>query len=90
LKHNKLIVFGIVIGFILSFMTVSASASTSQVPGTPQAGDTLIYEVTTWQFPDILDIETGGAVTSNINLVGSQVGLKILRADADSYDMEYM
>ncbi|OLS18808.1 MAG: hypothetical protein HeimC3_48720 [Candidatus Heimdallarchaeota archaeon LC_3] len=86
MKQNKLLVLGLVSLFILSFMTIPTSASTSATPGTPQPGDTLIYAITTWNVPDILNIESEGAVTSDLNMVGSELGLKILSADEEGYE----
>ncbi|MFW9930433.1 MAG: hypothetical protein ACFFD1_13645, partial [Candidatus Thorarchaeota archaeon] len=86
MKQSKILVIGIIAVFLVSMMTVSASARTNAVPGTPSPGDTFIYKVTTWSVPDVFDIATDGNATSTMNLVGSEIAFKVLSADTNTYN----
>src|SRR3990172_92276 len=85
MKIVRFFALGVVLCFLISIGSFSVTATPMQTISPPVVGDTLIYEVTTSQIPDLLNAATGGNVTSSINLVGSQIGFKILDVNPSNY-----
>ena len=85
MKMKKMLVFTITLVFLFGTLSNAGVAELVQNPSVPTVGDTMIYKVTTWDVPDILNIATQGNVTSDINLLNSEIAFKILKVETDGY-----
>jgi hypothetical protein len=84
LKKTNFFVFSLISIFLLSFISFSSFASPADSPSNLQPGDTLIYEVTLADISDGLTSLTNETFSIS-NLVGTEIGFRILSADVDSY-----
>ena len=86
--RSKIIIGSFVVFmFFLSSFTLPTTASSTATPNTPVAGDTLLYTINSWNVPSNLSVFLNGVVgiSTNINLAGSKVAMKVLSVGPDGY-----